>query len=210
MWILSYKMLPIVIGITGLAHSGKDTSADYIISSLRERYNVIKVGLADQLKIICQHLIKLFYNIEIPIEDFYDIHKKEQVREDLPKFAGQSFKIRTILQMVGTEIFRDLISEEVWCQYLKEHCLKHDQVVVISDIRMLNELQYFRQMERGGELSRFICLRVRRERRDGLTGGNAQHKTETGINTLPVDYEIDNNGTLEELYKKIDTIISGL
>jgi dephospho-CoA kinase len=206
-------MLPIVIGITGLAHSGKDTSADYIISALKDRYHVDKFGLADQLKVICQHLIKLFYNIEIPIGDFYDIQKKEQVREDLPKFTGQPFKIRTILQMVGTEIFRDLISEEVWCQYLKEHYIqqdRQDQVVVISDIRMLNEVQYFRQMETSGELSRFICLRVRRERRDGLTGGNAQHKTETGIDTLPVDYEINNNGTYEELHCQINAIISGL
>lgn len=205
-------MLPIVIGITGLAHSGKDTSADYIVSKLGEKYDpkcVTKVALADQLKSICHHLVKFFYNIDIPLEDFYDIHKKEQFRDDLPQFAGQPFKIRTILQLIGTEIFRDRISEAVWCQYVKEHNIKTGHVIVISDIRMPNEVQYFRQMETNGELSRFICLRVTREGRDVLTGGNARHKTESMIESLPVDYEINNNGTYDELYTKLGTILAG-
>ena len=99
---------PFVISFTGLAHSGKDTSSDYLVRKLSEKgYKVTKVGLADRLKHLCRKLIKMFYSIDISIEDFYDINKKEQIRPELPWFNNQPFTLRTVLQQIGSEIFRD-------------------------------------------------------------------------------------------------------
>lgn len=42
----------------------------------------------------------------------------------------------------------------------------------------------------------------------GLSGSAATHVSESGL-SLPADYVIDNNGTLEELHEKFDAIVFG-
>ena len=206
---------PIVVGITGSAHSGKDTSADYILEKLKPLYGeaIIKIAFADQLKHVCQKLIQLFYNINIPLEEFYDIQKKEQIRPELPPFAGQSFKLRTILQLVGTEIFRDMITKSVWCNYIKEQyitCGKY-KVIIISDVRMPNEMEFITQLYLQGEIERCICFRVSRPtKHDQIDHANQMHSTEKMISSLPVSLDILNNGTLEQLYVQLDQIITDL
>ena len=127
---------PIVICLTGLAHSGKDTCADIIINSIQlHGLNICKVGLADRVKIISQHLIKLFYNIDIPIDEFYDTNKKELVRYDYPQFAGKPFKLRTIMQQVGSEVIRDLLWIDIWCDYVKRHYIQsgiYDVIIILA------------------------------------------------------------------------------
>lgn len=202
-------MKPIVIGLTGLAHSGKDTSADYLYAQLAPKYHVVKVALADRLKIICQAMIRLFYGIEIPLAEFYDIDRKEAVRTDLPLFAGQPFKLRTMLQMIGTEIFRDLLSESIWCQYIKQHYLDDHPcgVLIISDIRMPNEIEYFSNLVNTGQIASFKCYRIVRDNRVSLSGINQAHKTEQLVINLKIEHEIINQSSLIDLYRNIDQVI---
>jgi len=203
-------MKPIVIELTGLAHSGKDTSADYLVSTLKAQgISAIKVGLADRLKVICQHLIKLFYGIEIPIEEFYDMEKKEMVRDDYPQFAGKPFKLRTILQLIGSEVFRELLWSGIWCDYVQRNYLTSEkyQVVIMSDCRFPDEINYFKELERTHEIYEVISARILRPNREALTGDNQTHQSEIYILTLPVQYEIINDGTKAELYAQLDNTL---
>lgn len=196
-----------LIALTGLAHSGKDTSADYLLSQFQQRgFSAVKVSLADQLKVICQHLIRHFYGFTIPLTDFHDLEKKEQVHPELPLFAGQPFKLRTILQTIGTDVFRNLLFPSVWCQYITQ-CYPSTQIVIISDIRMPDEIQYFQQLVVTGRVASFQCYRVVRTTRSLLAKANQQHATETSIDSLPVTAEIDNHGSLDDLYHQLDPIV---
>jgi hypothetical protein len=202
-------MKPLVIGITGLAHSGKDTSADYLYSKLKTKCNVVKIALADQLKIICQMLIQMFYGQQIPLDEFYDLEKKEAIREELPIFAGRPFKLRTVLQMVGTEIFRDLISKAVWCNYVKEKYIDSNvcDVLIISDIRMPDEITFFANLAKNQQIAGFKCYRIIRANRSALSENNQAHQRERLISTLQVDHDIINESSLDNLYRNIDEII---
>ena len=197
-------MQPIIVGISGLAHSGKDTSADYLLSQLKQDYKIIKIGLADRLKIICQQLVHLFYGVFLPLDEFYDLAKKEKIRDDLPSFAGQPFKIRTVLQQVGTEIFRDLMWSSIWCDYVKKNYIDTGdyQIIIISDLRLPDEVEFFR-----GCVSNFISFRVIRPNREQLTDNNQQHKSEIGNSKVLVDHEIMNETSLRDLYQKLDQIV---
>jgi dephospho-CoA kinase len=199
------QMRTSIIGLTGEAHSGKDTSADYLVSSLSQRgYKVIKISLADRLKVVSQKLIQSFYGIMIPLEDFYDEQKKELIREDLPQFNGKPFKLRTVLQTIGTDIIRQMIMTDVWCRYLKEKIIDVDtyDMVVISDIRMPDEIVFFKQ------LYHFQCYRILRPNRHRIDLHNSQHSTENQVASLLVDGEIDNQGSFDDLYRQLDTLMA--
>lgn len=203
-------MKPIVVAITGEAHSGKDTSADYVVSYLKSLgANAIKIGLADRLKFICQRLVKLFYNIDIPIEDFFDMDKKEEIRYDYPQFAGQPFKLRTILQLVGSEVFREQLWSSIWCDYVYRTFLAEENyhVIVISDCRFPDELEYFMNLHRTQKLSDIISCRLVRPTKQAISAQNQLHQSEQHISKLPVQFEIINDQTLIDLQSKLKEII---
>jgi hypothetical protein len=202
-------MKPIVIGLTGQAHSGKDTTADYLVSQLSRDHRVIKIALADQLKVICQKLIQLFYGQLIPLEQFYDLQSKEQIRDNLPLFTGQPFKIRTVLQQIGTEIFRDLVTKCVWCDYIKDNYITQPyDIIIISDIRMSDEIDYFNDLVKNGLISQFKTYRILRniksDKSQELSLCNQQHRSEIAITQLHVTDEINNNSSIEDLHNLIN------
>ena len=203
-------MRPIVLSLSGVAHSGKDTSADYFVKYYQNAgFRTIKIGLADRLKVICQRLIKLFYNIDIPIEDFSDFDKKEMIREDYPQFDGKPFKIRTILQQVGSECFRDCLWSSIWCDYVKRTFFESNQydVIIISDCRFPNEIEYFEKMAESKDLVTCQTCRVTRPTRVELSNENKSHQSESHNSELKVMYEIDNSSSYEHLYKQLDAVI---
>lgn len=198
-----------VIMLTGLAHSGKDTSADYLISRFTQLgIKCIKLGLADRLKIISQHLIKLFYGIEVPLDEFYDMNAKERIREDYPKFNGQAFKLRNVMQMVGSEIFRDLMWGTIWCDYVYKNFIMTQtyQIIIISDCRFLDELQYFDTMVNTKIITNTYTARIVRPNRIPLDATNALHQSERDIMNLPVQNNILNDSSIEMLYEQLEHI----
>ena len=184
-----------VILITGKAYSGKDTTADYIVRQfLSNGVNAKKVALADKLKIISQQLIKLFYGIEIPLTDFYDQVLKDEVRQDLPTFAGKPFSLRSVLQHVGTNIFRDNVYTNIWCEIL--HRDVHDcDVLVVSDCRFQNEVDYF------AKLVPTTVIKIYREPVISMDHESENQKIST-------NFILWNMGSIEQLYENISIVLN--
>lgn len=211
----------VVLIFCGKAHSGKNTAADYVSQQLnRVGYEVIKVGLADQLKHISQRLIKLFYGIHIPIEDFYDESAKERVRDDLPQFDGHPFKLRTVLQKIGTDIFRDMLWENIWCDtFYRQHWINpfNDRkvAIIINDTRFPNELKYFKRLVKNDQLDKCLSFKLNRGRvlsahytaQTKIESYNQNHQSEALIDQLKTDFQLDNNSTYERLYQQLDQIL---
>lgn len=203
-------MIQIGILITGEAHSGKDTSGDYLAKKLRNvGYRVAKIGLADQLKIVCQHLIKLFHGIEIPLKDFYDLQQKEMERHDLPLFDGRPFKLRTIMQLVGTEVFRDRLWNGIWCDFVRKNYIENPlyDVIIITDCRYHDEHLFFKKLETSGQINHLISFRVSRNNKEQIASFNQTHKSEIDINHIGVDHVINNDQSLDSLYNFLDEVI---
>jgi hypothetical protein len=209
-------MKPIVITLGGEAHSGKDTVANYLMGVLESRgLKVIQIALADRLKYTCQRLIKLFYNLEIPIEDFYDWDQKQKVHPEYPQFAGQPFKLRTIMQLIGSEVFRHFLWDDIWCDYVnREYLSKGEyQVYIISDCRFQNEVHYYETMAQNQTIEDCISCRIDRPTVDNelITANDRSHQSEINISKLLTRHVINNDSTFEHLYKQIfEKIIADL
>jgi hypothetical protein len=196
-----------IILIGGEAGAGKDTAADMIIEHCGSQYvPAMKVALADRLKRISRAIIAMFTGVTIPIGDFYDEDKKRAIRDDIPMFNGQPFCIRSVLQNIGTEIFRDMISPDIWCDIMRRDFIRPGGFIIISDCRFPNEIAYF------SRLPNVICMsiRINRPHSPTLPAINAAHRSETGVNTLVVDHIIENDSTLDDFRDRIIKLVTPL
>lgn len=174
------------IGILGKKRSGKDTIADYL-----SKYGYQKDAMANPLKEVSRIMF-----------DFND----QQLYGDQKEVKDEFWNItpREVLQFLGTEIvqykFQELlpgIGRKFWVKlFLKKYQGKKVKIVV-SDIRFQHEVDLIHSL--GGKV-------IKLERPDLKT--NDEHASEIELDSVKNhDYTIKNNGTIDELYHKVDLII---
>ena len=113
-------------------------------------------------------------------------------------------KDRKFLQFIGTEWGRET-NPNIWVELALKKCCNTSNNFYCSDVRFLNEFEALRN--NGWTLIKL----VRDEDILRIGNGNTNHVSETQLDLLPDgkwDYIIDNNGTLEDLYVKLDKIVS--
>ena len=216
-WMREFK----TIAVQGFAGSGKDTVSEY----LQQRYGFHHASYADSLK----SAISVIFGWS---EELLSgkTEKSRVWREQIDEWWSQRLDIpnltpRWVMQHIGTDAMRNHFHPDIWISSLerKLQYLQHD--VVISDCRFANELQSVKNQNG-------ILVRVNRGKKpkwykmaqDELkylkefgyeTGFESVmkacypnvHVTEWGWIAEKFDYEIENDGTLDELYRKIDEIM---
>ena len=175
-----------LIGITGKARSGKDAVAKFAWA----QYGFTRIAFADPVKMAAQAKFGL------TAEQAWDDELKEVV---IPHW---NMTPRQMFQMEGTEAGRNVFGGDLWIKrfMLSYNLLKHTDDIIVPDVRFDNEAEALRSL--GG-----IIIEVRRGQA-GLSGSAGAHVSESGL-SLPADYVIENEGTLEELYEKFEAIVFG-
>ena len=113
---------------------------------------------------------------------------------------------RNLLQTVGSKMRQ--IQEDVWINYLLS-AVETDRAV-ITDCRYENEIETC--INRGYVSIEVLCNEYIRDKRlilrDGrtLTSCEKQHPSEQL--SVKTDYALDNNGSLSNLYKQIDEVVT--
>lgn len=85
---------------------------------------------------------------------------------------------------------------------LLEKATNCSQNIYVSDVRYDNELEALQKAD-------FICIKLLRNTgdKDRVGTGNLNHQSENSISDEYWDIVIDNNGTLDELYTKIENVL---
>lgn len=169
-----------LIGLTGYAGSGKD-----LIAAMMRLRGYQRHGFADQVRKEIKDCREMPLMPQHILEDFIEGSKVENWLWAKPT----SPECRRVLQWWGTE-YRRAQDPDYWVNYLFRH-VSLEGPVVISDVRFLNEAKRIRQ--EGGQLWRV--------HRPGYKSDG--HKSEKELEQIRPDYEIYNDGDLQDLAKQV-------
>ena len=102
---------------------------------------------------------------------------------------------RRLLQILGTEVGREMFGQDFWVNQAMKNLGKFDKAV-ITDVRYPNEYKAIKARE--GIIIRII--------KPG-TGAVNMHASETALDNFSFDATIVNDGTIYDLNKKIDKLL---
>lgn len=186
----NYKnMEKIIIGISGQISAGKDTVANYIM----QKYNAKQLKFSKVLRDILQRIYK-------------DIN-----RENMSKLST------ALRQVFGEDMLVNIIYNDI--NNSQEEIIVLDGVRRMPDIEMLQPIPGFKLFYiDAGIDTRYERLIQRSENSDDRAKSfeefKKDHELETELQILGLkdhaDYIIDNSGSLNDLYKQVDTIIFNL
>lgn len=183
--------LPHTVALTGFARSGKDTVAEI----LGRGWGYQRLALADPLR------DGLYALNPIVFADAYGhvYRVKDVVDECGWDEAKKRPEVRTLLQRMGTEFGRKVFGDDIWVDTLlaKADALPSGTRVVVTDCRFDNEA---RRLGQAGAL-------VVRVTRPGVGPVN-DHASDRGLSDMLVDYEIVNDGTLDDLAGKVARFVA--
>lgn len=182
------RRAPLLIGLTGLAGTGKDTVADRLCSAHGFERHAFAEPLRDMLT-------ALLTGAGIDYAHLFERHLKEQ---PVPHIGISG---RRLMQTLGTEWGRTL-DPDLWVRTAAITLGLHDMPnstpihdrIVITDVRFPNEAAWIESL--GGRV-----VRVTRPAPEV-----AAHVSEQHINQLPCTLAIDNTGTLADLHEQVDEL----
>lgn len=185
-----------IIGLHGRQRVGKDTVFELIQT---EYPHATRIAFADKIK---QSLAALF---GISVREI-DILKEEGAMFKVEsKNYEHSYTWRSFAQRYGTEAHREIFGEDFWVDKVLPHPNKRgikshqDKLWIITDVRFPNEA--FRIKELGGKI-----INVKRPDVDKKDN----HISENSLNNFFIDYELVNDGSLEDLKERVIKIVKEL
>ncbi len=183
-----------VYAVIGQKRVGKDTTADFICKKLGCK----KHALATPLK----ELVCNLFGVSMEQLDEYKNEgwRLEAVTEDNKRNDWYTNKLnisfRSILQRCG-DSQKDFFGLDCYMRKFHEKLL-YQEVIVVPDVRLKEEQKW---------LMAHTDVTFIKVTREVETDVDSAHRTESEVDELGYDVEIENNGTLEELYAKIDDIV---
>ena len=203
-----------IIGVCGFIGSGKDTVADY----LQNFHEFRRESFASTLK----DAVSAVFGWDRTLLEGRTKEAREWREQVDPwwaeRLAMPTLTPRWILQYWGTEVCRKAFHDDIWIASLENKLRLSKDSVVISDCRFPNEIQSIRNAGgkiiwvQRGDLPDWYQLAI-----DANAGHNYAvqelkmrkiHASETAWVGTNFDAIINNNSTIDDLYKQAELIIS--
>lgn len=182
-----------IVGCVGRKRHGKDTIGDYLTS----KYNYEKYSFANPLK---RGAMEMFGFTE------------EQVFGDLKDEVDPLWGCtpRMVLQVLGTELLQydihkyipsfQQIGRSIWVKNFNRYYTNNPgKNIVVADVRFIHEANEIKSL--GGIIIKVV--------RPGMPDGDF-HASEVEIDSIECDHLITNNGTLQDLYNNVDSVMANV
>ena len=114
-------------------------------------------------------------------------------------------KLRTLLQVIGTEICQSALGSYVWIHPTIKDAINSGEFAIIEDVRFKAELEAIKNCTEYGNLT-IKLVNSKYNKADN-------HSSELEVNSLPCDYRIEYDGdtrklfdSLLEIYRKLEYV----
>ncbi len=169
------------VAFSGLMRSGKDTSAAYLMNT---HGGGVNLKFADPL-----------YEMETAIYQIAGLEIPEEKE-----------RRRYLLQILGTDWGRNTVSQNIWVDIMERRVKSYldSTNVFCTDMRFPNEIDVLKNLG-------FTLVNIQRpdEARIAAGASHQTHASETALNGFTgYDFVIQNDGSLEDLYKKLDAVVA--
>jgi len=204
-----------IIGVCGFIGSGKDTIADYLVNFHEFRRESFANTLKDAVSAVFGWDRTLLEGRTKEAREW-----REQVdawwaeRLDMPLLTP-----RLMLQLWGTEVCRRGFHDDIWIASLENKLRNSKDDVVISDCRFPNEISSIRKAGgkivwvNRGELPDWYDTAIAANQGSNVAHNQLKmmkiHASETAWVGTDFDAVIDNNGSIDDLYQQIQTLVIG-
>jgi hypothetical protein len=211
-----------IIGVCGFIGSGKDTVADYLVNFHEFRRESFANTLKDAVAAVFGWDRTMLEGRTKQAREW-----REQVdpwwaeRLNMPNLTP-----RWVLQYWGTEVCRRGFHDDTWIASLENKLRNSSDNIVISDCRFPNEIASIRRaggrivwIKRGALPEWYdAAVNVNRGPDGNMMWSSSKTKLEsTGIHASETawvgtkfDAELDNNGSIDDLYLAIKNLVSNL
>lgn len=208
-----------IIGVTGFIGSGKDTIADYLCTFHGFKRMSYAASLKDAVAAV------FGWNREY-LEGSTKASREWREQKDVwwSERLGMDITPRWVLQYWGTEVCRNGFHTDIWVASVENKLRQTDENIVITDCRFANEIQsiknvggYTMRVNRGQPPEWYdAAVSFNKGDRNNMTWAlsravlerNSVHASEYSSVGLEYDYYIDNNGTIDDLHRQIQSIIN--
>lgn len=186
-----------LIGLGGLLRAGKDATADY----LREEHGFLVMGMSEPL---LEAALALNPWVQLPGSASLGRQMRFTTLAKLVEEVGyteakKNPEVRRFLQVLGTEVGRQMIGENVWVDIAGrriDEARDQGYSVALTGVRFPNEFDMIRS--RRGTL---VWID-----RPGIIRPVELHASENSVTGDDFDVTIVNDGSLDDLYAKADAL----
>ena len=200
-----------LILVSGKMQSGKNTFADLLSEELVSsgktvRFDLfaksLKDGVWDDFYALHTFVYREYWKLPPEVRHLV---KWMNVEKD-NFYENKSEYGRLLLQIYGTEIFRNRVDDLYWVKTVeKRYVGQEEQYCVVTDVRFPNEIEYFKS-----HYPNVVTIRVNRTNRNGKVF-NDEHFSEKALDGYSnFDIVVDNDGSLEELSEKVKSLVTEL
>jgi hypothetical protein len=202
-----------IIGICGFIGSGKDTVADYLVNFHEFRRESFASTLKDAVASVFGWDRTMLEGRTKEAREW-----REQVdpwwaaRLDMPTLTP-----RWVLQYWGTEVCRRGFHDDIWIASLENKLRNSKDHVVISDCRFPNEIKSIKEAGgiivwvKRGELPEWYNIAVKANQGSNVAANDLKmkkiHASETAWVGTQFDFEIDNSGSIDDLFNKVKNLL---
>lgn len=208
-----------IVGVTGLISSGKDTAADYLCTFHGFKRLSFAASLKDAVSAIFgwdREMLEGTTTSSREWRETIDTWWAEKL--DMPNLTP-----RWVLQYWGTEVARNSFHKDIWVASVENKLRNTKDNIVITDCRFANEVSAIKnsggttiRIERGKQPDWYeYAMQFNKGpkqigwalAKDELLKRNV-HASEYSSVGLEYDFILDNNGSIDDLHQKIKSIIN--
>ena len=208
-----------IIGVCGFIGSGKDTAADYLVNFHEFRRDSFAATLKDAVAAVFGWDRELLEG---------RTKQAREWREQVDEWWAKRLKMpgltpRLVLQLWGTEVCRKSFHDDIWIASLEARLNNSKDNIVISDCRFPNEIKAIKKQGgkvvwvQRGDLPEWYDAAISANKGPNgnlnwaLSKAKLErlgiHASETAWVGTKFDVIIDNNSTIDELYRQIAEIV---